>query len=106
MGNKVDAYVGSCDSEVSVLWEAIGELDRDQCHVLLSLWGIGRLTVSDAVVAAELDIDVESVWDLHDSALRMLGLHWLMSHPLGTAYRDASEQAEAVLQAVDLPTAA
>ena len=106
MGSKVDAFVGSCGTEVSVLWEAIGELDRDQCYVLVSLWGIGRLAVSDREVAEELDIDVESVWDLQDGALRMLGLHWLMSHPLGTAYRDAIERAEAVLEAVDLPRAA
>ena len=58
MGSKVDAFVGSCGTEVSVLWEAIGELDRDQCYVLVSLWGIGRLAVSDREVAEELDIDV------------------------------------------------
>lgn len=103
---RVDAFAGPCGTEVSVLWDAINELDREECYVLLSLWGIGRLAVSDREVAEELSIDVEEVWNLQDGALRMLGLHWLMSFPLGTAYRDFPGLAEPDMGAVELPKAA
>jgi DNA-directed RNA polymerase sigma subunit (sigma70/sigma32) len=61
------------------LVQTLEELDELHLHVLRAQWGIGREAASDKVVADELGLRVEQVWQMQDSALAHLGYVWLTS---------------------------